>query len=128
MSLASCWFAQPVPSTAIKLCTMSTRTSFFSSPFFSSTNAPWIAFLFDLLDGFFHLGNYVVRERRIGQCRGHLLPVGRHPAKKIVQNLSLVRILRRVGNQQPGKAGNRIGLLTWRIGNRDPEVGWHLRR
>ncbi len=30
------------------------------------------------------------------------------------------------GNQQPGKAGDRISILARRIGNRYPEVGGHL--
>src|SRR5271154_2629402 len=68
--------------------------------------------LSDLLDGILFFLNHAFRQWSVGERGGHLLPIGHHPVEKISQDFAFRRIFRLRRNQQPGKAGNGIGVLA----------------
>src|SRR5271166_3846221 len=70
--------------------------------------------------GLLHV-HYLLGQRSIRKRLHHGLAFVQHPEEEILQNLSLLRV-RRIGrNQQPGKAGNRVRVLSGWVGDRDAE-------
>src|SRR5260221_4337139 len=58
----------------------------------------------------------------VGKILGEVLPVGNRPLYEALQGVALGRVLELFRNQQPSEASNRIGALTWSIGDRDAEI------
>src|ERR1700756_4179592 len=65
------------------------------------------------------------RQRSVAQRSSLTLAVIEHPVEKSNQSLRLGCIAGVGWDQQPGKAGDRIGVRTGGIGNGDSVVGGH---
>ncbi len=61
------------------------------------------------------------------QSRGLRLSMVQHPLQEVLDDFAVVGILCWAGNQQPGEAGDRIGVLARGIGDGDAVIGRDLR-
>src|SRR2546427_529494 len=84
--------------------------------------------VFYCLDAFDYPGLYGRRQGRIVEGSGHALPLGQSPVEKLDQFFAFGGVLLFFINEQPGDAGDRICLLSWRVDHRETEVVWNLRR
>src|SRR5260370_28844302 len=64
----------------------------------------------------------IIRHMRVLEIFGHLLAVFGGPFQKFNELLSFGRILLLLINEQPSRAGNRIGSRAWRICDRETEI------
>ena len=74
------------------------------------------------------LANHVLhrlRQRSIAQRGGLSLAVIEHPVEESDQGLALGGVVRVGRDQQPGKAGDRIGVRAGGVRDRDTIVGRH---
>src|SRR5512133_1673302 len=69
----------------------------------------------------------ILRKRCITELFSHFLPLSGHPRQEVLNDLTLLGVLRRLRNQEPSEADDGVGVLAWSIRNRDPEVRRHFR-
>jgi len=81
--------------------------------------------LFDLRDALADHVLHGLRQWSVGQSVGFGLAVIEHPAEEVNERFALGRVSRVGRDQQPGKAGDRIGGCTGSVGDRNTEVGGH---
>src|SRR6266852_1451835 len=79
-------------------------------------------------DGLHFLFDDFFRESCIRKRLGEFLALGQHPLQKTLQSVPLRSVRNPCGNQQPGKARNRIGGLSVGVGNGNTEIIRHVLR
>src|SRR5690348_2331516 len=84
-----------------------------------------VATLLNVGQSLLFLCNDLLGEPRIGKCFDVILPVRKHPEHEAFNGVALGSIRELRGDKQPGKTGNGIGILAWRIGDRDAEIVGH---
>ena len=92
----------------------------------SAPRGPRSPFRYDLLqlrDGLLHAGRDRSRQRSIGEAASLRFAVIDHPVEEADDGLALRRILRGIGDEQPGEAGDGVRLRSRRVGDRDAVVG-----
>src|SRR5712692_8528432 len=87
---------------------------------------PWA--LLDLFDSlqFTHL--HFLWQPSVGQRLGVILSVRQHPVQEALYGVPLGWILNPRRNQEPSKTRDRIGRLTRRISDGNPEIIGHIAR
>src|ERR1700733_1830465 len=90
---------------------------------------PFTGFKRDLLeavDGGVFLVYDSLGQRGVVEVGDFALAAVEHPVEEVLEDLALGCVLRLYGNQEPGEAGDGIGVGSGSVGDGDAVVGGHL--